>query len=202
MTPGTRPRLLAKRVSLCEINKAQPSDIYNNSCSPYLERAANFHACSPSSGGAKPNLFCYAASEVAHKPGGADLRLAELAEPDVKLALQVSRHYKSPAATAHILKIEHRRSWRKEPWRHDQTREVLVSPPPTPRPRANAQRGKWFWQWKGCSVQQEIKGANFHWILRCISRYRQNGMKTTRLLIANFCNESSIVLSHHHFSVA
>lgn len=75
-TPGTRPRSLAKRVSLREINKARPSDIYNNSRSPYPERAATFHACSPSSGGAKPNLFCYAASEVAHKPGGADLRLA------------------------------------------------------------------------------------------------------------------------------
>lgn len=37
VTPGTSPRSLAKRVSLREINKAQPSDIYNNSCSPYLE---------------------------------------------------------------------------------------------------------------------------------------------------------------------
>lgn len=37
-----------------------------------------------------------------------------LAVPDVKLALQVSRRYKSPAVTAHILKITHRRSWRRE----------------------------------------------------------------------------------------
>lgn len=37
-----------------------------------------------------------------------------LAVPAVKLALHVSRRYKSPAVTAHILKITHRRSCRRE----------------------------------------------------------------------------------------
>lgn len=117
MTSETRPLLLAKCASIGEKNKAQPSNIYSNSRLLDLKWSATFQACSPSSDGAKPNLFCYAATEVAHKPGGADLRPPHTAaaeampRPDVKLTLQVLHRYKSPAVTAHILKIEHRRSW-------------------------------------------------------------------------------------------
>lgn len=105
VTSETRPLSLTKQVFSGEINQARPSNKYDDSCLLHLQ------ACPPSSVGAKPNLFCYAATEVAHKPAGADLQPPRRAAakavpgPDVKLTLPVLHHDKSPAVTAHILQI-------------------------------------------------------------------------------------------------